>query len=196
MTLEHFLALFAFAFVAGTTPGPNNLMLMASGANFGFRRTIPHMLGVGLGFPIMVLLVGFGAMELFELWPLSLTILQVVSVAYILWLGWKIANAAAPGHGDAGATPLTFLQAALFQWVNPKGWTMSLSTITLFAQGREGAAVFWVAGTFVATSVISCTSWTLAGKQLRRWLTNPKRLRLFNWTMAGLLVASMGMVLI
>jgi len=191
MTLELFTALVAFALVTVITPGPNNLMLMASGANFGFRRTVPHMMGIGLGFPSMVFLVGIGVMQLFDRWPASYTILKVLSVAYLLYLAWKIANAAPPKDATAEGRPLTFLQAAAFQWVNPKAWSMALSAITLYAASRDLAAVLWVAGVYVAASVVSTTSWTVLGQQLRRLLATPARLRVFNWTMAVLLVATL-----
>lgn len=191
MTLELFTALLAFALVTVITPGPNNLMLMASGANFGFRRTVPHMMGIGLGFPSMVFLVGIGVMQLFDRWPASYTILKVLSVAYLLYLAWKIANAAPPKDATAEGRPLTFLQAAAFQWVNPKAWSMALSAITLYAASRDLAAVLWVAGVYVAASVVSTTSWTVLGQQLRRLLATPARLRVFNWTMAVLLVATL-----
>jgi threonine/homoserine/homoserine lactone efflux protein len=191
MTLELFTALVAFALVTVITPGPNNLMLMASGANFGFRRTVPHMMGIGLGFPSMVFLVGIGVMQLFDRWPGSYTILKVLSVAYLLYLAWKIANAAPPKDATAEGRPLTFLQAAAFQWVNPKAWSMALSAITLYAASRDLAAVLWVAGVYVAASVVSTTSWTVLGQQLRRLLATPARLRVFNWTMAVLLVATL-----
>jgi threonine/homoserine/homoserine lactone efflux protein len=191
MTLDLFTALVTFALVTVITPGPNNLMLMASGANFGFRRTMPHMLGIGLGFPSMVVLVGVGVMQVFDLWPVSYTILKVLSVAYLLYLAWKIANAAPPKEAQTEGKPLTFLQSAAFQWVNPKAWSMALSAITLYAANRDLAAVLWVAGVYVAVSVISTTSWTVLGQQMRRFLTNRARLRAFNWTMAALLVATL-----
>lgn len=192
MTPDIFLALAGFALVTVITPGPNNLMLMASGANFGFRRSIPHMLGVGLGFPLMIVPVGLGVMQVFDLWPLSYTILKILSVAYMLYLAWKIANAAPPdGAPRTDSRPLTFLQASAFQWVNPKAWSMALGAITLYATGRDLGAVLWVAGTYVAMGCLSTTSWTVLGQQLRRLLNRPKRLRLFNWTMAALLVASL-----
>src|SRR3546814_15766341 len=100
------------------------MMLMASGANFGLRRTVPHALGVGIGFTLMIVLVGIGLMGLFDLFPVLNTVLKVVSVAYLLWLAWKIANAAAPDTaGSARGTPLSFFQAVLFPWVNPKAWS-------------------------------------------------------------------------
>ncbi|SEV98911.1 LysE type translocator [Aliiroseovarius sediminilitoris] len=120
MTIELLSAFVAFAFVSSITPGPNNLMLMASGANFGFQRTIPHMLGIGIGFTFMIVLVGAGLMTLFDLYPVSYTILKTGSVVYLLWLAWKIANASQPGTGKASGIPMSFLQAAAFQWVNPK----------------------------------------------------------------------------
>ncbi|MCK0150792.1 LysE family translocator [Marivita sp. S6314] len=192
MTPDLLFALAGFALVTVITPGPNNLMLMTSGANFGFRRSIPHMLGVGLGFPMMIVPVGLGVMQVFDAWPPSYTILKVLSVFYMLWLAWKIARAAPPdGTPDTGSSPLTFLQAAAFQWVNPKAWSMALGAITLYATGRDLAAILWVAGSYVAMGCISTTSWTLLGQQVRRLLNRPNRLRLFNWSMATLLVASL-----
>lgn len=191
MTYELLTALFAFALVTVITPGPNNLMLMASGANFGFRRTLPHMLGIGLGFPAMIFLVGIGVMQVFDLWPLSYVILKVLSVAYLLYLAWKIANAAPPKNAEAGGKPLTFVQSAAFQWVNPKAWSMALSAITLYASSRDLPAVMWVAGVYVCVSFLSTTGWTVLGQQMRRLLKNPVRMRVFNWIMACLLVATL-----
>lgn len=191
MTLDLFYLLFTFALITVITPGPNNLMLMASGANFGFRRTVPHMLGIGLGFPAMVFLVGIGIMQIFDLWPLSYTILKLASVVYLLYLAWKIAHAAPPKQAATEGKPLTFLQSAAFQWVNPKAWSMALSAITLYATTRDLPAVLWVAGTYVCVSLISTVSWTVLGQQIRRLLTNPTRLYVFNWVMAALLVATL-----
>ncbi len=196
MTQDLLLALAGFAFVTVISPGPNNLMLLASGANFGLARTVPHMLGVALGFPAMVLLVGLGAMRVFEAFPVVRGALTVLSVLYMLWLAWKIAHAAAPGEAQAGARPMSFLQAAAFQWVNPKAWSMALGAITLYAVSRDLPAVLLVAATYVAMGAISTTTWTVLGGSLRRVLTNPARLRLFNWSMAALLIASMLPVLL
>lgn len=195
MMLETLPALALFALVTSVTPGPNNLMLMASGANFGFRRTVPHMLGVGLGFVLMTFLVGVGLAGLFQTYPLAVTALEVVSVVYMLWLAWKIAHAAAPKDRQAGGTPMTFLQAAAFQWVNPKAWAMALTAITVHAPDRSLWAVALVAVIFGAINLPSVSLWTLIGQQLRRVLTNTRRLTIFNWTMAGLLVLSLAPVL-
>jgi len=191
MTFEIYTALFTFALVTVITPGPNNLMLMASGANFGFRRTVPHMFGIGIGMPVLVFLVGVGIMQLFEAFPIIDTALKVLSVAYLLYLAWKIANAAPPEAAQAEGRPLTFLQAAAFQWVNPKAWTMALSAITLYATSRDLAALLWVAGTYAMVSLVSTTSWTALGLQMRRVLSSPARLRAFNITMALLLIATL-----
>ncbi|WP_370807208.1 LysE family translocator [Boseongicola aestuarii] len=191
MWTETLLALITFAFVTSITPGPNNLMLMASGANFGFQRTIPHMLGVALGFVFMAFLMGLGLAQAFERWPWLRDVLTVVSVVYMLWLAWKIANAAAPKAGVEAGTPITFLQAAGFQWVNPKAWSMALTSVTLYAPNDSALAMLFVAGVFGAVNLPSVSVWCLLGREMRRILTNPLRLRLFNWAMAGVLVASL-----
>ncbi|WP_372611965.1 LysE family translocator [Aquicoccus sp.] len=186
-----------FALVSSITPGPNNLMLMASGANFGFRRSIPHMLGIGIGFVVMVFLVGAGLIQVFDAFPLSYTLLRIGSVGYLLWLAWRIANAAPPEDGaEPGAHPLSFLQAALFQWVNPKAWTMALTAVTLYAPDRSMAAIALVALIFGAVNLPSVSTWTILGQQMRRILTNPARLRAFNRAMALLLVATLYPVLL
>ena len=184
-----------FAIATSITPGPNNLMLMASGANFGYRRTIPHMLGISLGHMFMIALVGFGLISLFETFPILHTIMKVLSIAYLLFLAWKTANAAAPSEGATSGTPLTFLQAAAFQWVNPKAWFMALSAITVYAPDRTIAAVLLVSVVFACSNFPSINIWTLMGVQVRKWLTSPERLRLFNWTMAAFLVLSLALIL-
>ncbi|WP_299147087.1 LysE family translocator [uncultured Tateyamaria sp.] len=191
MTLDLLSALAAFAFVSSITPGPNNLMLMASGANFGFRRTIPHMLGVGLGFVFMVMLVGAGLIQIFDAYPLSHTILKVGSVAYLLFLAWKIATAAPVRDGQGQGTPMTFLQAAAFQWINPKAWTMALTAVTVYTPDTTLWAIGIVALVFGAINLPAVSSWTVLGRQIARVLTNPARLTAFNWTMAALLIASL-----
>jgi threonine/homoserine/homoserine lactone efflux protein len=195
MTPEQFAALIGFAFVTSITPGPNNMMLIASGANFGFWRTVPHMLGISLGHTAMTLIVGLGLAGIVQQEPRILVVLKWVSVAYLLWLAWKLANAAAPGSATTGARPMTFLGAALFQWVNPKAWTMSLGAVTAYATNPTPLTVALIATTFAVINLPSVSVWTLAGQELRRWLTSPTRLTVFNWTMAALLVASLWPVL-
>jgi threonine/homoserine/homoserine lactone efflux protein len=189
--LDTLPALAAFALATSITPGPNNLMLMASGANFGLRRTVPHMLGVALGFVLLAVLVGMGLAGLFQSHPQAVTVLEVASVLYMLWLAWKIARAAPPAEGAAGGRPMTFLQAVAFQWVNPKAWAMALTAVTVYAPDRGLASVVLIAAIFGAINLPSVGLWVIAGQQLRRVLTNRRRLVLFNWTMAGLLVVSL-----
>lgn len=190
------LALSAFALVSSITPGPNNMMLMASGANFGLRRTIPHALGVGIGFTLMIILVGLGLMGLFDLFPILNTVLKVVSVVYLLWLAWKIANAAAPDTATgARGKPMTFVQAMLFQWVNPKAWSMALTAIALYAPDRNFGAVLLVAAIFGLINLPSTSLWAVMGQVMRGWLSSPERLRAFNWTMAALLVGSLALLI-
>ena len=191
MTVDLLSALAAFAFVSSITPGPNNLMLMASGANFGLTRSLPHMMGVAIGFTVMIVLVGVGLMQLFDLWPASYEVLKYGSVLYLFWLAWKVANAAEPGRAsEQGGNPITFLQAAAFQWVNPKAWAMALTAIAAYAPTRDIGAVLLVSAVFGAINLPSISIWTLMGQQIRHILTSPARLRAFNWTMAALLILS------
>jgi threonine/homoserine/homoserine lactone efflux protein len=195
MTIETILSLFAFSFVSSITPGPNNLMLMTSGTNFGFQKTIPHMLGVALGFSFMILVVGLGVAGLLQQWPTVYNALKVLCVAYMLWLAWKIAHAAAPAEKSASSKPFTFLQAAVFQWINPKAWSMALTAVTLYSRESNLHHLFVISGVFCLVNIPSVSSWALLGHKLRNWLSSPKHLRLFNWSMAILLVSSLALML-
>ncbi len=196
MTIEIIFALAAFAFVASITPGPNNLMLMASGTNFGFTRTLPHLLGVGLGFMAMILLVGLGLMQIFETFPLTYQILKYASATYLIYLAWKIATAAPPPNSDnpeqATGKPLSFIQASLFQWVNPKAWTMALTAVSVYTlPSQPTTSLLAVVAIFGLVNVPCVTLWTVLGTQLRRILKDPLRLRIFNITAALLLIATL-----
>lgn len=196
MTYELLFALASFALVSSITPGPNNLMLMASGANFGFTSSIPHMLGIGLGFVFMVGMVGIGLIQVFEMFPISFTALKVLSVSYLLYLAYKIATASAPSSASAETgKPFTFLQAALFQWVNPKAWTMALTATTVYAPSQSLQAIGLVALVFGLINLPSVSLWAAMGVQLQHILTSPNRLRAFNYGMSALLIASLYPVL-
>lgn len=195
MNIEIIPALAIFAFVSSATPGPNNLMLMASGANYGFRRTVPHMLGISIGFMVLMLLTGIGLVQVFDIYPVSYTILKVLSVIYMLYLAWKIANAAPVKERKVTGRPMTFLQAAAFQWVNPKAWAMALTAITVYVADSGQFMLLAAAVIFACVNLPSVTIWTVLGQQMARFLTNPNRLRAFNWTMAALLIASLYPVL-
>lgn len=189
------LALAAFAFATSVTPGPNNMMLLASGVNFGLRRTLPHLLGVSLGHALMVFLVGVGLAGVFVAVPALSVVLKVLATVYMLWLAWKIATAAPKAPGAAAGRPFTFLQAAAFQWVNPKAWAMALSATTIYASGPSASAMAQVALVFGLVNLPSVWVWAALGQLLRRWLAQGQRLRWFNLVMAVLLVASLWPVL-
>jgi threonine/homoserine/homoserine lactone efflux protein len=197
MTLNLVLALAAFALVSSLTPGPNNLMLMASGTHFGFARTVPHMLGVSIGFLFMVILVGLGLVGIFKAFPVSYVILKWVSVVYLLYLAWHIATAGALVVKESGleaqeAKPMRFYQAVLFQWVNPKAWTMALTAITVYAPSQKPLlGLVTVAVIFGAINLPSVGLWALLGVQMRRFLDQPGKMRAFNITAALLLVATL-----
>ncbi|MEM1155771.1 MAG: LysE family translocator [Pseudomonadota bacterium] len=192
MTYDYLTALCIFALVTSITPGPNNLMLMASGANYGYARSVPHMAGIVAGFAVLLVVVGFGLFEVFETVPATYLVLKVLGVVYLLYLAWKIASAAPPDtvNEDAGA-PMTFFQAALFQWVNPKAWTVGLAAVTIYAPSRSLSAILLLTLVFAAVTVPSISVWTLMGQRTRNWLTSTLRLRVFNGAMAVLLVASL-----
>jgi threonine/homoserine/homoserine lactone efflux protein len=193
MPLDLFLALVTFAFVMACTPGPNNIMLTASGVNFGFARSLPHMSGITIGFLVLVGACAAGLGLAFAAVPALQTALKVAGAAYMLWLAWKVANAGAAGDGggDGAGQPLTFLQAAAFQWVNPKGVVAALSGIALFMRPGHALADFTIMlAIFGLATTVSVVIWTGFGVALRRLLQNPVHARIFNVAMALLLVAS------
>lgn len=196
MTAEIFAALAIFALVSSITPGPNNLMLMASGINFGLRRTVPHLLGVAGGFTVMIILIGLGIMQVIEAVPGSMTFITILSGLYLLYMAWKIATTDTSLARDYAATakskPFTFLQAALFQWVNPKAWTMALTAISAYAPKSQGwIGVLMVAAVFGAINLPATGTWAVMGAKMRRFFGDPVRLKTFNIIAAILLVASL-----
>ncbi len=192
MTPDRILAFVLFAVAASITPGPNNALLMASGANFGLRRTIPHMTGVVLGFGFMMVCVGLGLGGLFEAFPVLHQILWAVGTLYLLYLAWKIASSSGIGLSGGKPHPMTFLQAVAFQWVNPKAWTGAVGAVATYAPHEHFAA-----GLALLSLIMLCVNipvvllWTGAGAGMRRFLDRPRALRVFNITMAVLLVASL-----
>ena len=186
------LPIFLFAFTAAITPGPNNIMIMASGLNFGTVRSLPHLLGICFGFPVMVILIGTGLGVVFEQLPMLHEIIKVIGVIYLLYLAWRIANAEKSARTGTPGKPLTFIQSALFQWVNPKGWIMASSAIAAYT--TVGAdiflQVFLIAFIFFLTTFPSAGSWLIFGVALKRYLDQPRYRRIFNISMAVLLVVS------
>ena len=149
-------ALALFAFVSTFTPGPNNIMLMTSGANVGFKRTIPHMLGITFGFGAMLILVGIGLMSLFHAYPITHSILKVLSLSYLLYLTYKIATSDKT-EAKHDFRPMSFLGAVAFQWVNPKGWSMALTAITVYTSGGSWLELTFIAGIFCLANLPSVT---------------------------------------
>jgi threonine/homoserine/homoserine lactone efflux protein len=197
ITPQLLTALIVFGFVSSITPGPNNTMLMASGANFGFRRTVPHLLGVVFGFAFLILCMGFGLGGLFHAYPILHPVLRVLGSAYLLFLAYKLATAKGIGGGQAGGGPQTFLQAAAFQWINPKAWAMGVGAVSAYVP-RENpvAGVLVMVAVFAAVNAPCVTAWAGFGVALRRFLDRPKVLKAFNWTMAVLLIASLAPALL
>ncbi|MGF1553260.1 MAG: LysE family translocator [Paracoccaceae bacterium] len=190
MPLDALLALAGFAFAGTWTPGPNNMMLAASGATHGWRRTLPHALGVALGFPVMLFAVALGLGQAFEAFPAVRGAITVLGCAVMLWLGWRIATSAPPDDETAAPVrrPLSFLEASAFQWVNPKAWVMCIGVAASFASGAHPvieAAI--AAGVFVVSGLTSSQGWALFGAGIGR-LLGRRGVRVFNAAM-GLLVA-------
>lgn len=195
---ETLLAIVLFAITMTGTPGPNNIMIMTSGLNFGIRRSLPHFFGICIGTAVLVFSVGMGLGALFSEYVWLHTGVKVLGVSYLLFLAWKIANAAAPAQADSDAevlalgTPLTFFQAVLFQWVNPKAWIISIGAIAAFTTGDQS---LFLQVAIIASIILLCAHpcvaiWLVFGYALRTLLADPLKRRLFNWTMAILLVAS------
>lgn len=181
-----------FALVSSITPGPNNVMLASSGLNFGFRRSLPHLLGVNLGFTLMIFLVGIGLGSVFQQVPGLYTVLKYAGAAYLLYLAWKIANSGSVDEGQARGKPFTFLQAAAFQWVNPKAWVMAVGVVATYTP-QNGFFANLVIATVVCgiVNLPSIGIWVTFGTALRRVLHRPAAIRAFNIGMALLLVASL-----
>ncbi len=192
MSADTLLALVLFAFATSITPGPNNMMLFASGVNFGFRRTVPHMLGIGAGFLSLLIGVGMGLGAVLHAYPPAFIALKVAGGLYLLWIAWKIGSSRSMGEGEAKARPMTFLGAAAFQWVNPKAWVMAVTAMAVYPNPEQYAlTVAMVALVFAAVNVPSVSTWAGFGSALREWLAVPVRLKWFNITMAVLLVLSL-----
>lgn len=190
------VALLPFAISTSITPGPNNLMLTVSALNFGFRRTVPLLLGIMTGFPIMLLAVGLGMGRVFDVYPSLHRMLVWAGAGYLLFLAWKIATAAPPAEELTEAEsskPITFLQAALFQWVNPKAWIMAAGAITTYTTPEAPLVpqVCLIATVFAVVGVPSMLLWALLGRGLTQMLRSTAALRTFNCAMAALLVASL-----
>ena len=192
MPLDTFAALVLFAFTTSITPGPNNMMLFTSGVNFGFRRTIPHMLGIGAGFLSLLLAVGLGLGAVLHTVPALYTVLKFAGGAYLLWIAWKIGSSRSLSEGKTSAAPMSFLSAAAFQWINPKAWVMAVTAMATYTNPDLYIVSVLIVGlAFALVNVPSVSTWAGFGSALRDWLSDPVRLKWFNITMALLLVLSL-----
>jgi threonine/homoserine/homoserine lactone efflux protein len=195
---ELVLTLVPFAISMAATPGPNNVLVAASATNFGLRRTLPAVLGVVLGFGLMILLVGLGLGEVLDRFPAIHTILKYVGAAYLLYLAWRIASAKGGGTAAQATRPPGFIEGALFQWVNPKAWIVALGAIATYTIAGESMALqaLVIAAVFVVVAIPSVGAWALLGAGAARFLQTPKSLRRFNLAMAALLVLSIATILV
>ncbi|SMF99634.1 LysE family translocator [Burkholderia singularis] len=181
-----------FALVTSITPGPNNTMLLASGVNFGFRRTLPHIFGISTGVAILMLAVGFGLGEAFKRIPMLYILLETASIVYLLYLAWRIGTSGEVRAQNGKSRPMTFVEALAFQWINPKAWMMVLTAATTIQLSADyGLNAAWMALVFVAVGLPSICVWAAFGQGMRGLLSNSRRLRIFNGTMAVLLVLSL-----
>ncbi len=194
MSTDAFLALLVYALVTSITPGPNNFMLLASGVNFGFARTIPHMLGIGIGFLVLLLAVGFGLGAVLTAFPALHTGLKIAGGAYLLYLAWKIAMSRSIGAnaGSTKARPMSFLEAAAFQWVNPKAWVMAITAMAVYTNpDKPFLSVALISLSFAVVNLPSVSTWAGFGTGLRGFLSDPVRLKWFNMAMGALLAATL-----
>ena len=192
LSVEILIALFSFSLVSSITPGPNNLMLLSSGVNYGFERSLPHMLGISGGFCFLLLCVGFGFGQLLENAPSLYTSLKIAGAIYLLYLAFKIATSGPISSSAGKGVPMSFLEAAAFQWVNPKAWVMAITSMTLYTTPTAyTSSLIIVALVFTLVNLPSIAIWCGLGQGLRQLLSEPSRLKIFNITMALLLVASL-----
>jgi threonine/homoserine/homoserine lactone efflux protein len=176
----------------GFTPGPNNILVASSGVNFGFRATLPHILGITVGYPLMLLIVGIGLAKIFIAVPAIHVVLKYVCIAYLIYLAWRIAVASAMGEARRTPKPLNFIQGAAFQWVNGKGWVVALSAVTTYTvvNATLPLQIVALAAISLVITFASVSCWTFFGALLRRYLHTERRRRWFNYSMAALLIIS------
>lgn len=190
--MEIFLAVLFFAFSTTITPGPNNIMMMSSGVNYGVKASLPHWFGICLGFPLMVLLVGLGFGLVFERYPHLHQLIKVVGTVYLIYLAWRIASARPENIATGKSKPFSFWQAAAFQWVNGKAWVMASGAVAAFT---TVTGVYWwqvvmITLAFLLVAFPCVGVWLLFGAGLRKVLNNPIAQRIFNILMGLILLLS------
>ncbi|WP_269913334.1 LysE family translocator [Acinetobacter sp. HY1485] len=191
MSLITLFSFIIYCFVTSVTPGPNNIMLASSGITFGFKRSIPHILGIGFGFGLMVILVGLGLGTLLSTSPMLFTGIKVLGIAYLLYLAYQIYHSDSINTQSNQSKPLSFLGAALFQWVNPKAWIMIMGAVTAYTSAQSSIGLFlWIGFIYGVVSIPSVGIWAYIGESFQRFTKNPKKIKWFNQAMAVLLVIS------
>lgn len=189
--MEYYLSLSIFTFVAGITPGPNNMMLMTSGLNHGIRNSLPHYLGICIGFPIMVAAIGFGMGTVFSKYPSIYLYLKIAGITYLFYLAWKIANSGNQNAAQKIREPFSFMQAAAFQWLNPKAWAIAIGALAAFTTKENfSVSVLSVIFVYLVMGFICMGFWLKLGQSLKRFLHAGNRVAYFNIAMAILLVLS------
>lgn len=198
MPSEQLLPLLGYVVAMIGTPGPNNLMLMSAGANFGFRRSLPHIFGIVFGCQILLLAGALGVSQLLVQAPAAMWLLRAAGAAFLFWLAWKLLRTRQlRDSGAAAAKPFSFVQAALFQWVNPKAWVMTLTAVATYTNPAEFSHSFMLVSlAFALLGLPLISLWNLGGSSLRLWLQRDGALQWFNRGMALLLVASLYPVLV
>ncbi len=185
-------SLIVFAVVGLITPGPNNILLMNSGVNFGYRKTLPHILGIALGFSFMLFMVGVGISKVFLTYPIVEKVLQVICGVYLVYLSYKIITM--PAIGDShqkNKRPMTLIEAAAFQWVNPKGWTLALTATSMFASLDVERVSLFMALIFFCINLVTTSIWVISGVQIKNFLSSPVNLRRLNTFMGCLLLSTL-----
>jgi threonine/homoserine/homoserine lactone efflux protein len=187
-----------FAIASSITPGPNNTLLLFSGAHWGFRKSLPLILGIFFGFSFMLFLVGMGLGNVFRTWPVLHAVLKSASVAYLLFLACKLALAGPPDDNGAGqARPMTFRAAAALQWINPKAWFMAVTVMSVYVPvGAPVILPIGVTAWFMLAGFPCCLAWFFFGAAMKRFLTNSRRVKAFNLLMALLLLVSVALILL
>ncbi len=197
--MSFYLALYLFCISTTITPGPNNFMIMMSTLTFGIKKSLPHFFGICLGFTLMVLCIGFGLSSLFTDYPEIHWVIKILGAAYMLFLAVKIMSSSSHTSGKKTAKPLTFFQAALFQWVNPKAWMMSVGVIATYTSTQMQMSMttqVLIIAIIYLTSTLPCTgTWLIGGHFFKKMLKNNQQVRIFNLVLGCLLIASIILML-
>jgi threonine/homoserine/homoserine lactone efflux protein len=193
-----YLSILIFAISTTITPGPNNIMIMASGINYGIKKSIPHLCGICLGLPIMIIMIGLGFSIVFEMYPFLHQIIKILGVLYLVYLAWLIAKSSPKSFKNKKSHPMTFVQGVMFQWVNPKAWVIATSAISAYTNTSSSVntQIILISLIFLAVEFPCVGVWLVFGTGIKRFLKSEQMQRAFNICMALLLIASVMPVII